>query len=245
MSKKKIIILSSFVLLIFVFLIIMFTIILPKINKEKEWEEQVRQYYAAKIEIYEEENNKYSDYEVDVAFLGDSLTEGYDVTNYYQEFLVVNRGIGGETTIGLEKRMQVSVYDLKPKVAVMLIGANNMNDMFSNYENLLNGLKENLPDTKVVILSLTAMGGEHWGPKNQLAAYNNVKISKYAEKYGFYYVDLFTPLYDIESGQVYDGYTSDGGHFTKVGYDVVTSLVKPVVIEALNSFYEENSFENR
>ena len=120
-----------------------------------------------------------------------------------------------------------------------------MNDMFSNYENLLNGLKENLPDTKVVILSLTAMGGEHWGPKNQLAAYNNVKISKYAEKYGFYYVDLFTPLYDIESGQVYDGYTSDGGHFTKVGYDVVTSLVKPVVIEALNSFYEENSFENR
>ena len=52
--------------------------------------------------------------------------------------------------------MQVSVYDLKPKVVVMLIGANNFDTMFDNYESLLQGLQENLPDTKVVLLSLTA-----------------------------------------------------------------------------------------
>ena len=239
MSKKKIILCCSIAgIIVFVtFIIVLFTVIIPKIKEEKEWEEFVKQYYAEKIQLYEEENGLYDDYEVDVVFLGDSLTEGYDVTNYYSEFLVLNRGISGETTIGLESRMKVSAYDLKPKVVVMLIGANNMSEMFTNYEKLLQGLKENLPDTKVVILSLTAMGGEHWGRKNELAAYNNVKINKYAEKYNFYFVDLFTPLYDVDKGEVYEGYTIDGGHFTNLGYDVVTSLVKPVVIQAWNDYY--------
>ena len=112
-----------------------------------------------------------------------------------------------------------------------------MDKMFSNYENLLIGFKENLPNTKVILLSLTAMGGEHWGQKNQLAAYNNVKIKKYAEKYGYYFVDLYTPLFDESTGEVYEGYTIDGGHFTQVGYDVITSIVKPVVADALNAYH--------
>ena len=237
MNKKKIVLFSSigsFAILIFI--VIFLTVFLPKINKNKQWEEQVKQYYEDKIELYEQENSKYDDYEVDIAFLGDSLTDGYDVCNYYSEYLVVNRGISGETTLGLEKRLKVSVYDLKPKIVVMLIGANNMDEMFTNYENILLGLKENLPSSEVVLLSLTAMGGKHWGLKNELAAYSNVKIKKYAEKYGYYFVDLFTPMYDVNIGQVYDGYTIDGGHFTKLGYDIVTSLVKPVVIEALNEY---------
>ena len=240
MKKKIIIITSSFILLLLtVFLIILFAVIIPKKNEEKEWEELVRKYYSEKLETYKKENELYDDYEVDIVFLGDSLTDGYDVKAYYSEYLVSNRGIGGDTTIGLENRLEVSAYELKPKVIVMLIGANNMSEMFTNYEDILKGFKENLPNTKIVILSLTAMGGEHWGKKNELAAYNNVKIKKYAIKYGYYYVDLFTPLFDEDKGEVYDGYTIDGGHFTKEGYDVVTSIVKPVVEEALNDYYNE------
>jgi lysophospholipase L1-like esterase len=240
MKKKLIIIISSFILLLLtVFLIILFAVIIPKKNEEKEWEELVRKYYSEKLETYKKENELYDDYEVDIVFLGDSLTDGYDVKAYYSEYLVSNRGIGGDTTIGLENRLEVSAYELKPKVIVMLIGANNMSEMFTNYEDILKGFKENLPNTKIVILSLTAMGGEHWGRKNELAAYNNVKIKKYAIKYGYYYVDLFTPLFDEDKGEVYDGYTIDGGHFTKEGYDVVTSIVKPVVKEALNDYYNE------
>ena len=77
------------------------------------------------MEIYIEENATYEDYEVDIAFIGDSLTDGYDVKAYYPDFLVSNRGIGGDTTFDLEGRIQVSLYDLKPKVVVMLIGNSN------------------------------------------------------------------------------------------------------------------------
>ena len=200
---------------------------------QKEWQQTVQEYREAKTAQYIRENEAFDDYEVEVAFLGDSLTDGYDLAKYYPQYITANRGIGGDTTFDLEGRLQVSVYDLKPQVAVMLIGANNPDTMLQNYESILQGLKENLPETKLVLLSMTAMGGEHWGPKNPQAAYNNVSIKLLAEKYGCEFVDLFTPLYDVSIGEVREGYTVDGGHFTHEGYTVITAQITPVLEKLL------------
>ena len=106
--------------------------------KQKRDEDAVRQmfrdYYNAKVEQYEAENA--SVYGVDVAFIGDSLTDGYDLSLYYPEFSVANRGIGGDTTFGVEERLKVSLYDANPRVIVMMIGSNNIYTMFENYEGL-------------------------------------------------------------------------------------------------------------
>lgn len=201
-------------------------------KQENEQKQIIKEYYDNKLITYENENNLYDDYYIDIAFLGDSLTDGYDVKSYYSEYNVSNRGIGGETTIGLEKRLEVSVLDLKPKVTVMLIGGNNLDTMFDNYEDILISLKSNLKDTKIVLLSLTAMGRD-WAYKNELACLNNVKIKLLAEKYDCSYIDLFTPLYDISTNELYEKYTTDGVHFNKLGYDYITSIIKPVIDELL------------
>ena len=213
--------------------VVLFAVVLPKQKEKRERVRAIQAYRAAKIEQYEQENARYADYEVEVAFLGDSLTDGYDVAQYYPQYVTSNRGIGGDTTYDLQARLSVSVYDLKPQVAVMLIGANNPETMLENYEDILIGLQDNLPDTKVVLLSMTAMGGEHWGRWNAQACYNNVSIRLLAEKYGFTYVDLFTPLYDVATGEVREGYTVDGGHFTHEGYTVLTQIITPVLKEIL------------
>ena len=180
----------------------------PRQQRQVQRERELQEYRDAKREQYRADNERYAD---------------------YPQYITANRGIGGDTTFDLEGRLEVSVYALKPKVAVMLIGANNMDTMFDNYEDILKGLQKNLPDTKIVLLSLTAMGGEHWGRKNQLAAYNNVTIKLLAEKYGFTFVDLYTPLYDVSIREVYEGYTTDGGHFTHQGYTVLTEQITPVL----------------
>lgn len=221
--------------------ILLFILTITSCNKkDKELEKLIKEYRDSKIIKYQEENTKYNDFEVDIAFIGDSLTDGYDVEKYYPDYKVSNRGIGGDTTFDLEKRLQVSVYDLKPKVVVMLIGANNFKTMFDNYENILKGLKENLPNTKIVLLSLTSMSKE-WGKNNQIAAYNNVKIKKLAEKYTLKFVDLYYPLLNIETGEIYEEYTTDGGHLTEAGYEVLTKEITPVVKEELITWhYEQN-----
>ncbi len=235
--KKKLIIFTAVLLCVLsVFAYVMyFAVFLPKQKKEQQHIEAVTNYRNNKTEIFLAENEQYGDFEVDVAFLGDSLTDGYDVKKYYPNFVVANRGIGGDTTFDLEARLQTSVYDLKPKVAVMLIGANNLSTMLENYERILTGLKENLPQTKVVLLSLTNMG-QDWAKGNQLAAYNNVIIKKLAEKHGFYFVDLYTPLMNLETGEIFPEYTTDGGHLTSIGYDVVTAQVTPVLKSILEKY---------
>ncbi len=202
-------------------------------------EQKVLEYRANKMQIYEKENERYGDYEVDAAFLGDSLTDLYDLETHYPQYVVSNRGIGGDTTFDLEGRMKISLYELKPKVALMLIGANNMDNMFENYEKLLGGIQENVPNTEIILLSLTSMSGE-WGKKNHLAAYNNVKIKMLAEKYSFTYVDLYSALMNLESGEIYPEYTIDGGHLTNLGYEKVTNKITPVLEKALERWSLKN-----
>lgn len=212
--------------------VFLFGFYLPQQRKLEEQRRWVKAYYDAKIAAYKEENKKYAPFEVDVAFLGDSLTDGYDLTRYYPQYVTANRGIGGDTTFGLYDRLQVSAYDLQPKVVVMLIGANNFDTMFENYEDIVKGLRENLPETKVVLLSLTSMSGE-WGKNNQKAAYNNAKIKLVAQKYGCAFVDLYTPLMDLATGEIFPAYTTDGGHLTAEGYQVFTDILTPVLKELL------------
>ena len=208
-------------------------ILVDKKNQEEKIRKLVKQYYDDKIAQYEEENKQIKGQEIDVVFLGDSLTDGYDVKSYYPQFNVLNRGIGGDTTTGLKKRLKVSVYDVEPKVATMLIGANNFHTMFDDYEDILKGFQENIPNTKIVLLSLTSMT-KKWGKNNTIAQENNVKIKEYAEKYNYTFVDLYNPLLDPETNELKESYTTDGGHFTAEGYTKVTSIITPVLENLLN-----------
>ena len=160
LKKRYLIPMCAIALILIVFTISYFALIHPQKMEQQQYEEILRAYRAQKYEEYEKENQTYADYEVDVAFIGDSLTDRYDLENYYPQYITANRGINGDTTFDVEARLQLSLYDLKPKVVVMLIGVNNLDTMFQNYEAILQGIQENLPQTKVVLLSLTAMNGE-------------------------------------------------------------------------------------
>ena len=203
-----------------------------------EFQQMIQDYYDGKVARFEEENKSIVPGKTDVVFLGDSLTDGCDLSLYYPEYTTLNRGIGGDTTIGLEKRLDVSVYAVQPKVVVMLIGANNFSTMFENYEDILISLKENLPESKIILVSLTSMGGT-WAKNNNLAAFNNVKIKALAEKYGYEFVDVYTPLLNFETNEIYEEYTTDGGHLTHEGYLVLTGEIKDVI----NKVMTENSQE--
>ena len=234
-NKRKIITIVVIILLLAAVSasIYLFGFYIPEKKEKAELERLIREYYESKLDLYAAENDEVADYEIDVAFLGDSLTDGYDLAKYYPEYRVSNRGIGGETTYGLYSRLGVSLYDLKPKVLVMLIGGNNLNTMLEDYEDILLGFKSNVPDTKVILCSLTAMGGE-LAEKNKIAAYNNVTLKKLASKYGYDFVDLYTPLFNVETGEICAQYTSDGAHLTPDGYEVLTECIKPAIERALD-----------
>lgn len=205
---------------------------LPDKHRKEDNMTALQNYYDAKVQQFQAENEALGEKQVEIVFLGDSLTDGYDLAAFLPQYYALNRGIGGDTTVGLAKRMDISLYQVRPKVTVMLIGANNMHTMLSNYEQLVMDMHTHLPDTKIVLLSLTSMAGD-WAHNNQLAAYNNAFIKRYAEKYGCAYIDLYTPLFDTDTGEMDLKYTTDGGHFTQMGYKVITSAIEPILQQLL------------
>lgn len=236
-KKTKIILIISAVLTVALACtaVTFFCFLIPQWEEEAQRQRMVQEYYDAKYKLYAQENEAYADYQVDVAFLGDSLTDGCDLNKYYPQYETANRGIGGETSHGLLSRMQLSAYDLKPKVVVMLIGGNNLDSMFDSYEDILRGLQTHLPETKVILVSLTAMGRDY-ASKNHIAAYNNVKIRLLAEKYGFDYVDVFSPLLDPQTNEIRENFTNDGAHLTHEGYLVLQEAITPAIDKALAEF---------
>lgn len=233
MNKRNIFIgLGLLSVAIITFLIILFVKIIPEKKKQEEWDKMVAEYRENKKQQYLAENEEFDDYEVEVAFLGDSLTDGCDLATYYPDYITSNRGIGGDTTTDVLGRITYSVYDLKPQVVVLLIGGNNLQTMFKDYEKILIGLRDNLPNTKVILVSLSAMGLDH-KDKNKMAMENNLIIYDLATKYNFYYVNIFDALYNNETEEIYSEYTSDGLHFTHEGYLIVTGLINAKLKEVL------------
>ena len=226
-KKTKIIILCACALLA-VGGIVAASIVLPRYIKDLKIKKLTEEYYYAKVASFEKENTELDD--VDIVFLGDSLTDGCDLNKYYPEYSSVNRGISGDTTDGLLNRLKVSAYDVEPTGVVLLIGVNDIsrgvkpNDLSDNYEKIITSLKENLPDTIIVWCSMTALGGKS-AKYNDTVIICNQKIKLLSEKHGCLFVDLFTPLCDVETREIKEEYTTDGTHLTDAGYQVVTQEI--------------------
>ena len=97
---------------------------------EIDYERLAKEYYDSKVAEFVEENKTLQN--VDVAFVGDSITDGYNLKYFYPEYITANRGISADTSFGLEDRIKVSVYDINPKVVVLLIGINNITNCLDN-----------------------------------------------------------------------------------------------------------------
>ena len=225
MKKKTKIIILCVCSLLAVGGIIAASIVLPRYIRDQKIKKLAEEYYNMKVETFEKENPDLTD--VDLVFLGDSLTDGCDLNKYYPKYSSVNRGISGDTTDGLLARLKVSACDVDPKAVVLLIGVNDIsrgvkpNELSGNYEKIITGLKENLPDAKIVWCSMTALGGKS-AKYNDTIIICNQRIKLLAEKYGCVFVDLFTPLCDVETREIKEEYTVDGTHLTDAGYQVVS-----------------------
>src|ERR1035437_8044040 len=103
-----------------------------------------------------------------VIFVGDSITQGREGNGkevwakYYAPRHALNLGIGSDHTQHVLWRLDQGNLDgLKPKVAVVLIGVNNIPDDHNTPRQVLEGvtavvqkLREKLPETKVLLLGI-------------------------------------------------------------------------------------------
>ena len=169
-----------------------------------------------------------------IVFLGDSITEGFPLGQYFPGMHVVNRGIGGDRVTGVLDRMEVSVYDLKPVKLFLMIGTNDIlwpqskiKEWTRNYDNLVVKIKEHCPDCAIYAQSILPTSGKFAQHNKTVKRYNAV-IKKIAKKRAVNYLDIHSTLVN-ESGELRSDYTKDGVHLTPAGYMRWVALLEPYI----------------
>ena len=145
MENKKVKIwnlISTITIAVLLITTVALSVILIVKNKK---ENDMQTYYYQKCEMFEMENANFARNQI--VFIGDSLTDGCMLDKFYSNLPLAtyNRGIGGDTTSGVLKRLKLSLFDINPSKIVLLIGTNDINGGVENnkiLENYRNILKE-------------------------------------------------------------------------------------------------------
>lgn len=142
-------------------------------------------------------------------FLGDSITENWEKSGppewmdfqpgwkrFYGDRNAVNLGFKGDTTANLLWRIRNGEVDgIKPKVAVVLIGANNLGKVHWSAEDTVAGidaivleLRKRLPETKILLLGVLPSDRSAWATettkdinKRLAAAYKGLPMVTYLD----------------------------------------------------------------
>ena len=241
---KETIVVLAIILALLISYIIYQQIRLPKtIQKEKDqacnelFSMMLAGGYSKRVEDFKVYNTKVNP--GGIVFVGDSLTENYNVYEFFKGYNVYNRGIGGDTTIGLLNRMKESIYDLNPSIVVLLIGINDFqlvenSSIDTIYENIIKIIKLinlNCPNCKIILQSLYPISKKEDPKIDKLSVgiKNNKDILKLNEKLKtidkINYLDVNSHLQD-EDGNFKIEYTMEGLHANTAGYNVITALIK-------------------
>ena len=170
-------------------------------------------------------------------FLGDSITEQYDLKEYYEDYPVVNSGVSGDFTSSIVEDMKKRVYDYNPSKVFLLIGINDLrkgkdvSEIVSNTKEIIELIKENRPYSEIYLESIYPINktdDDKVSDSVKDIKFDNEKIIEVndllkdlAKDEKITYVDLYNRLID-DDGNLNISYTKDGLHISSEGYECIT-----------------------
>ncbi len=207
-------------------------------NQLKDWNQLGR---------YHEDNKRLLSMPADrgrVVFMGDSITDGWKLNQYFARKPYVNRGISGQTTSQMLVRMYPDVLDLKPAAMVVLAGTNDISGntgpqtlkMIADNIRAMTELAQG-QGIKVVLCGLLPVSDYTSRPQTARRPPSdilklNAWLRQYAGERKAVYCDYHSALADAK-GMLTDGTSGDGLHPNAKGYEKMATVVEAAIGEAL------------
>jgi lysophospholipase L1-like esterase len=176
-----------------------------------------------------------------VVFLGDSITDGWDLAKYFPGKPYVNRGISGQTTPQMLARMYADVIHLHPAAFILLAGTNDIarNTGPETQEMVEDNIRAMCElaasnNIKIILCLLTPVSDyarkqtDHRPPADIVSL--NHWIESYAPDVHAQIADYYAALVD-DKGMLREGYSDDGLHPNAKGY----ALLAPVAEAAIEA----------
>ncbi|MBC8486935.1 MAG: hypothetical protein H8D45_12980 [Bacteroidetes bacterium] len=171
--------------------------------------------------------------QTDTVFLGDSLTESFDLQKHFGRNDLRNRGISGNMTQDVLYRIE-EITNAKPARVFLMIGINDIfnelseETVVSNIEKIVNEISAKCSDTVLFAQSILPVNETNLIIDENL----NTKIYKINNRLRFICKEKDLRFIDIhpdflnKNGEMDAEYTYDGVHLTEQGYILWAELVQ-------------------
>jgi len=188
--------------------------------------------------------------DVDVLFLGDSITDGWRNFNpknkaggknvwekSFAPLKAANFGIGGDRTEHVLYRITNGELDgITPKVAVLMIGTNNTGansaeQISEGITTIVKTIREKSPKTKVLVLAVFPRGKEIPNPGNSKIIEINKTIAKLDDGSNVKFLDIGSKF--MKDGQIPQDIMHDYLHLTESGYQIWADAITPTLTAML------------
>ena len=174
----------------------------------------------------------------DIIMLGNSLTDGAEWNELFNNPHVKNRGIIGDIVQGLYERME-PILKGQPKKIFILSGVNDVSHGVTGdsigraMEKLIVLIKTRSPRTKIYLQSMLPFNNDvrEWKllqGRDHVVVEANVLLEQVARRQGVTWINLY-PLFVDEQGRLRADLTNDGLHLMGKGYLIWRDAIKPYV----------------
>ncbi len=170
-----------------------------------------------------------------IIFLGNSITEGGQWHQLTDNETRINRGISGDITLGVLKRID-DIVSREPSKLFILIGINDVSKDFpdavivENYKKIIHALKSKTPTTKIYIQSLLPVNPsypkfpQHYDKGAHVVSVNKL-LKDLTLSENVIFINLY-PEYLDKQGLMDSKFTYDGLHLNAEGYKVWINYLK-------------------
>ena len=165
-------------------------------------------------------------------FIGDSLTEWFNLDKYFPGASIINEGIAGDTTYGLLERLE-AILDTTADKIFLMIGINDVfndfqkEDIIENQQLIIEQILTHVNGTELIVQSLLPVNEAMLGSPgylNNMIIYINKELKAHCNARKLTYLDLY-PFF-LEGDEMKKEYTIDGGHLSEAGYHLWASKLQ-------------------
>ncbi len=175
-----------------------------------------------------------------IVMLGNSITNGGNWSEIFNNSKIINRGISGDNTFGILNRLH-QVTSSQPEKIFLLIGINDISKntpvetILHNYEQIIEQILNDAPQTQLYVQSLLPTNNifKHFPDaqnKDHQIQLVNKGIHQLAMDYEVTFIDLYPHFLD-DKGMLSEKFTNDGLHLLGKGYMKWAEILRPYIEE--------------
>ena len=170
-------------------------------------------------------------------FLGDSLTDYFDLDAAFADYSVVNSGIAGNTTENVLADLTHRVSIFNPSQVFVWLGTNDLRDgktpeqTLESLQTIIDQIQTERSMSKITLISLIPVNSQVDPYTVGLRSNDQIQkvnqgLREIAKNEKLDYIDLYSSLKD-DQGNLKAEYTVDGLHLSDAGYQVVQEIIEP------------------